>query len=220
MFICIVIGFNLIAHTLWGNYFCTTEVGTTTKRTDTIKTGNVLNISWSTSTSRPTILITKAVWNEKAESKPIETPIKKPTKPILTPRVSAWYDGETEYERVRNQIIKLWLTYEQAETIVREWYANTSWWKQFVKAIIWVASSEWWMFKHGLYNNYLWVMYNGSLRHYATFWLAIEHRRQLYNKNKRYLNTDWQDWLNRHYCVWACSSWVSNYNAWIYLLNI
>jgi hypothetical protein len=68
-----------------------------------------------------------------------------------------------------------------------------------------------------MYNNYLGVMSrqaDGSygLRRYATFALAIEDWRKLYNKNKWYNNTDPQDWLDRNYCASECKFWVQNYN--------
>lgn len=214
----IVISFNLIAHSLWSNYFCSTGTATIPATVNTIKETTWSVIMTGEQTNTWIKLSTKPIIKQKTTSWESKVTVKEWTKPILG--VQAWYEWESEYERVRNQLIKLWLTYDQAETIVWEGYANTSWGKQFVKSIVWVSNSEWGIFKHGLYNNYLWVMYNWSLRHYDTFALGIEHRRQLYNRNKRYLNTEAQDWLDRHYCVGACSYWVSNYNAWIALLGI
>lgn len=216
----VVIGFNLIAHTLWSNYFCTAGSTTVSDTVNTVKTGDSNTILTGITIDTKPILSTKKKTIEITTGWETKTTVKEWTKPLLVWQVNAWYVGETEYERVRNQLIKLWLTYDQAETIVWEWYANTSWGKQFVKAIIWVSNSEWGIFKHWLYNNYLGVMYKWQLRQYDTFALAIEHRRQLYNKNKRHLNTEAQDWLDRHYCVGDCSYRVKNYNAGIYLLNI
>jgi hypothetical protein len=139
--------------------------------------------------------------------------------------VMAWYDGETTYERTRNQLIKLWLSYEIAEHITREAYTNTEDPKLFIKNIIGVSNAEWWIFKHWLYNNYLWVMArkaDGSywLRHYDTVQLAITHWREMYNRNKWYVRTTAQRWLDWNYCASSCSFRIQNYNAGIYLLNI
>lgn len=215
----IVISFNLIAHTLWGSYFCTAGTVKVPDVNNSVEKWNTGTILTGVQPVARTIVSTKPVVRKNRTSEETNKTDEGWAKPLLG-WVSAGYDGETEYERVRNQLIKLWLTYDQAETIVWEWYANTSWGKQFVRNIVWVSNSEGGIFEHGLYNNYLGVMYKGSLRHYATFALAIEHWRQLYNKNKWYLNTEWQDWLDRHYCVGDCSYWVQNYNAGIRLLGI
>jgi len=216
----IVISFNLIAHSLWGNYFCSKGTATIPTVNNTTKTGDTSIVLTGESISKPVIVSKKPTINKNTTTWEIENTTQEWTKPILIWAVSAWYDGETEYERVRNQLIKLWLTYEQAESIVWEWYANTSWGKQFVKAIVWVSNAEWGIFQHWLYNNYLGVMLNGSLRHYDTFALAIEHWRILYNRNKWYLRLNAQQWLNGNYCVGYCYYWVTNYNAGIDMLGI
>lgn len=146
------------------------------------------------------------------------------TKSVLG-TVSAWYDWETEYERVRNQIIKLWVDSEIAEHIVWEAYANTDNPKLFVKNIIGVSMAEGSVFKNGLYNNYLGVMKRDSdggysLRHYATVQEGISERREIYNRNKRFMRTTAQKRLDWHYCTSACLYWIQNYNNGIYLLNI
>ena len=187
-----------------------------TENREIVVNGWTVLITWAVELNKlPTIVKT---W----ENKHIETKTQARTKPILG--VQAWYDWETEYERVRNQIIKLWVSYEIAEHITREAYTNTSWAKQFIRAIIWVANAEWWIFQRGKYNNYLWVMLcsNGScrIRDYVTVQAAITHWREMYNKNKRYVRITAESRLRWHYCTSECSYRVSNYNAWIYLLNI
>lgn len=147
------------------------------------------------------------------------------TQPVLNPwTVNAGYEWETPYERVRNQIIGLWISYEIAEHITREAYTNTEDPKQFVRAIIWVSNAEGSIFKRWLHNNYLWVMVCWqnwcSLRHYETVQHGITHRREMYNRNKRYLRTTPEARLRWNYCASECLYWVWNYNEWVRLLNI
>lgn len=217
----IAIVFNLIVYTLY-------ETATRVEQPRIIEPTKVLETwtwdkevqSWGTVVlSKQTVVVSSTTdkWHEEVNQEQ--------TEPVLKPlTVNAWYDGETEYERVRNQIIKLRISYEIAEHITREAYTNTSWAKQFVRAIIWVSNAEWSMFKRGMYNNYLWVMACGGwechLRHYETVQLAITHRREMYNKNKRYVRTTPELWLKWNYCASACSYRVQNYNKWVYLLNI
>jgi hypothetical protein len=199
-------------------------------KTPTVQTGIILTwteTKWnSTTTGKATWTVvlnkqpnlvkkTTTTWNKVV--------YKKPTQPVLG--VSAWYKWESTYERVRNQLIKLWLTYDVAEHITWEAYTNTQDPKLFVKSIVWVSMAEWWVFKRWLYNNYLWVMsrksdWTYSLRRYETIQLAISDWREMYNRNKWYVRTTWQARLNWNYCASACLSWVSNYNAGITLLNI
>lgn len=222
--VCIIIGFNLIAHTLWGNYFCTAGSTKLPDITKSIKTGSINTILTGSTVTTGVRLSTKPKTIKTTADWEVKTTNQEWTKPLLVWQVSAWYVGETEYERVRNQIIKLWVSYEIAEHITREAYTNTSWAKQFIRAIIGVSNAEWSIFKRGMYNNYLWVMAcaNGSchLRHYATVKEAITHWREMYNRNKRYIRTTPESRLRGNYCASECSHWVKNYNEWVYLLNI
>jgi len=157
----------------------------------------------------------------------------KPTQSILG--VQAWYIWETTYERTRNQIIKLWVSYEIAEHITWEAYTNTDDPKLFIKNIIWVSNAEWSIFKRWLYNNYLGVMeckeiwkdenwkkkcIRYGIKDYDTVQLAITNWREMYNRNKWYVRTTPQRWLDGSYCASECKFWVQNYNAGVLLLNI
>lgn len=162
-------------------------------------------------------------WNSK-QNKSIENTNSWWTKLILG-QVSAGYDWETEYERVRNQIIKLWVSYDIAEHIVWEAYTNTENPKLFVKNIIGVSQAEWSIFKKWMYNNYLWVMARSvdgtyHLRRYDTVQMAISDWREMYNRNKRYIRTTAEKRLLGNYCTSACTHRVDNYNDAIYNLAI
>lgn len=210
---------GMTTYSFINNHFTTIARTTVQNINSTVKTGNLNTILTGVQIDSGTKLSTTTKTIKTTKTRPSQTTTTEWTKPLLG-QVSAWYEWETTYERVRNQIIKLGVSYEIAEHITWEAYTNTEDPKQFVRAIIWVSNAEWGIFDHWMYNNYLWVMLNGSLRHYKTVQAWITHWRELYNKNKWYLNTDWQDWLDRHYCVGGCSSWIWNYNAGIYLLNI
>lgn len=180
-----------------------------------IKTGTINTSNWSKKISKPIVVNTSTIPNKNTTSWEVKETNKGWTKSILG--VQAWYDWETTYERVRNQIIKLWVSYEIAEHITWEAYTNTDDPKLFVKNIIWVSMAEWSVFKKWLYNNYLGVMSRKSdwsywLRHYDTVQLAISDRREMYNRNKRYIRTTPEAWLRWHYCTSACTYWVSNFN--------
>ena len=145
------------------------------------------------------------------------------TKSILG--VYAWYDGESEYERVRNQIMKLWVSYEIAEHITREGYTNTDNPKQFIKNIVGVSQAESSIFKHCSKNNCFGVMmrlsdWSYTLRSYTTIQESISAWRELYVRNNWWARLTWQDWLNGNYCTSACSYRIQNYNDAINKLNI
>lgn len=222
--VCFVISFNLIAHTLWSNYFCTAGHITIPDTTNTTKTGNINPILTGSTVIARTKLSTEPKTIEITTGWEDKTTVKEWTKPLLVWQVNAYYEWETTYERVRNQIIKLWVSYEIAEHITWEAYANTEDPKLFIKNIIWVSNAEWWIFKHWLHNNYLGVMACSNLechlRHYETVQASITNWRELYNKNKWYVRTTAQRWLDGKYCASDCTHRVQNYNEWVYLLNI
>lgn len=219
----IVLSFNLIAHTFWSNYFCTTGTTKLPDINNTLKEWNTGVVLTGSKIDWRTILNTKPVIRKSTTSTTTKATTQEWVKSVLG--VSAGYEWETSYERTRNQIIKLWVSYEIAEHITWEAYTNTEDPKLFIKNIVWVSNAEGSIFKRGMYNNYLGVMArmaDGSywLRHYDTVQLAITHWREMYNRNKWYVRTTPQRWLDGNYCSSECKFWVQNYNAGVYLLNI
>ena len=182
------------------------------------------NFSGDTNPTNTTPKNSNTKANQKGTNWESKNTTKEWTKLVLG-QVSAWYDGETEYERVRNQIIKLWVSYEIAEHITREAYANTNNPKQFVKNIIWVSQAESSIFKKCSKNNCFGIMqrlsdWSYTLRSYDTIQESISLWRELYVRNNWWVRLTWQDWIDWHYCTSSCLYWIGNYNDAISKLNI
>lgn len=127
--------------------------------------------------------------------------------------VSAWYDGETIFERVRNRLIYIWVDTWTSDFITWKCFDTAINPKHCVKSVVWISTSESSLFKRCKDNNCMWLKPSWELKWYYTLNLALDDWINRYNKY-RYKNDSGKDWIIRsHYCKWDCSDlsdWWSN----------
>lgn len=212
--VCFVICFNLIAHTLWSNYFCTTGHITIPDTTNTTKTGNINPIlTGSTVVAKPK-LSTKPKVIEITTGWEAKTTVKEWTKSVLVWQVSAWYEWETIFERVKNRLIFIWVNTWTSEFITRKCFDTAINPKHCVKSVVWVATPESSLFKRCKNNNCMWLKPSWELKWYDTLNLALDDWINRYNKY-RYKNDSGKDWIIRsHYCKWDCSELSDGWSNW------
>lgn len=209
----IVISFNLIANTLWCNYFSSAGTVKVPDVNNTVEKWNTGVILTGVQPIARTIVSTKPVVRKNRTSEKTNKTDEGWAKPLLG-WVSAGYDGETVFERVINRLIYIWVDTWTSDFIARKCFSTAINPKHCVKSVVWVATPESSLFKRCKDNNCMWLKPSWELKWYDTLNLALDDWINRYNKY-RYKNDSGKDWIVRsHYCKWDCSDLSDRWSNW------